>query len=229
MIVLTIKQLKRRVVQGLVEPELFYMPLGKKTKPETKDVINMATTFYRIHDNEMWYHYWSKSFSVSIDNVTLSNGKLYLFDEIIGTYGSSSAGGTTRYIISGAARANIYLDKIDYYGMIFTGISYPRDKTMCNIHKSNLLTCIKTAEPYINFSINNGNVIRFDLLLLYADTLTDFIGDFEHGRFEWRIYYDCVENNIKSYLMIRDTDDYYSVLKTSDTIVVYENFYNKGR
>ena len=30
MIILTIKQLKRRVVQGLVEPELFYMPWGKK-------------------------------------------------------------------------------------------------------------------------------------------------------------------------------------------------------
>ena len=32
-IVLTIKQLKRRVVQGLVEPELFYMPV-KKTERE---------------------------------------------------------------------------------------------------------------------------------------------------------------------------------------------------
>lgn len=31
-IILTIKQLKRRVVQGLAEPELFYMPFGKKEK-----------------------------------------------------------------------------------------------------------------------------------------------------------------------------------------------------
>ena len=34
MIILTIKQLKRRVVQGLVEPELFYMPLKDKVKIE---------------------------------------------------------------------------------------------------------------------------------------------------------------------------------------------------
>lgn len=224
MIILTIKQLKRRVVQGLVEPELFYMPWGKKNYPEIKDVIKMATTFYRISDNEMWNYYWSKSFSVNIDNVTLSNGKLYLSDELIGTFSSSSAGGTTRYIISSTARADIYLDKIDYYGMIFTGISYEGKYS-----SPNLLKCIETAEPYIYFSINNGNVIRFDLLLLYADTLKDFIGEYERGRFEWRIYYDCIENNIKSYLMIRDAEDYYSILKTSDTIIVYENFYTKGR
>lgn len=34
MIVLTIKQLKRRVVQGLVEPELFYMPIKNEIEPE---------------------------------------------------------------------------------------------------------------------------------------------------------------------------------------------------
>ena len=69
-IILTIKQLKRRVVQGLAEPELFYMPLGKKEKE--KDKIHLATTFYRVHDNEMWYHYWNKTFRNNIDNVTLT-------------------------------------------------------------------------------------------------------------------------------------------------------------
>ena len=43
MIILTIKQLKRRVIQGLAEPELFYMPWEKKEKE--KDKIHLATTF----------------------------------------------------------------------------------------------------------------------------------------------------------------------------------------
>ena len=45
-IILTIKQLKRRVVQGLVEPELFYMPLGKKTSKEHCNALTINIYLY---------------------------------------------------------------------------------------------------------------------------------------------------------------------------------------
>lgn len=50
MIILTIKQLKRRVVQGLVEPELAYMPWGKKKESEPMiikiEVINIENPIF---------------------------------------------------------------------------------------------------------------------------------------------------------------------------------------
>ena len=48
MIILTIKQLKRRVVQGLVEPELAYMPLGKKEEKKGTLIVNLLT--YSTYD-----------------------------------------------------------------------------------------------------------------------------------------------------------------------------------
>ena len=56
MIILTIKQLKRRVVQGLVEPELAYMPWGKKKESEPMiikiKVINIENPiFIRLAQN----------------------------------------------------------------------------------------------------------------------------------------------------------------------------------
>ena len=48
MIILTIKQLKRRVIQGLAEPELFYMPWGKKEENNGTLVVN--TFFYDYYD-----------------------------------------------------------------------------------------------------------------------------------------------------------------------------------
>lgn len=43
---MTIKQLKRRVVQGLVEPELFYMPWGKKEETPTEQCNNLTIGIY---------------------------------------------------------------------------------------------------------------------------------------------------------------------------------------
>ena len=53
---MTIKQLKRRVVQGLVEPELFYMPFGKKiTKQFAKQLIIDIRLFNTLNLNNMEY------------------------------------------------------------------------------------------------------------------------------------------------------------------------------
>lgn len=195
-----------------------------------KDKIYLATTFYRIHDNEMWYHYWNKAFRNNIDNVTLSNGVIYLSDKSIGTYTSSSdfSWGSTRYIISSATHADIYLNDISYYGMIFVGIKHPRSKDNCNTHKSDLLTCVKTADPQIHFTINRASntFVKFELLSLYSDDIDDFIGNDTTGIFEWHIYFDCKDNTIKSYLMLKDINDE-SVIKQTDIIVLCENYYNK--
>ena len=50
MIILTIKQLKRRVVQGLVEPELVYMPWGKKLKSIDYIYLNFKELQYENYD-----------------------------------------------------------------------------------------------------------------------------------------------------------------------------------
>ena len=53
MIILTIKQLKRRVVQGLVEPELFYMPWGKKLKSIDYIYLNFKELQYENYDETL--------------------------------------------------------------------------------------------------------------------------------------------------------------------------------
>ena len=83
MIILTIKQLKRRVVQGLVEPELFYMPLEKKEEKIQKLFISSRS--YRVHNSttESAYHGWEKYTVINIENIKLSNGDILLSNQKI--------------------------------------------------------------------------------------------------------------------------------------------------
>ena len=92
-IILTIKQLKRRVVQGLIEPELFYMPWGKKETPETRYgnlVVNLQTySTYDIDNN------------VIVDNVyTTTKGAIVIKNnqnKIV--YNSKNMKDTNRFIV----------------------------------------------------------------------------------------------------------------------------------
>lgn len=71
-IILTIKQLKRRVVQGLIEPELFYMPWEENKKTH---LCTLQFKTYSIYDtiNKKWESEISTSVSIIIASL---NGKV---------------------------------------------------------------------------------------------------------------------------------------------------------
>lgn len=148
MIFLTIKQLKKRVVQGLVEPELFYMPLGKKENPKE---LTISSYCYKVHQNEYSYHGWEKYSVVSIENIKIENNNIFLSNQKIGTFYYSSTSSSSSILL------HIELhQEIKYYGALFRGICKKKTITSmtCRNHTSDLFTCVKTARPKCTFYID---------------------------------------------------------------------------
>ena len=85
------------------------------------------------------------------------------------------------------------------------------------------MSCVNTARSITTFSLN-GRSYDFYLLSLYKDKIDEFLEEFLYGYLEWKIYYNVKDNSIKSYLILRDIDDYNPIIKQSDIITVYKNF-----
>lgn len=224
MIFLTIKQLKRRVVQGLVEPELAYMPWGKKE--ELKE-LTISSYCYKVHQTlyESLYHGWEKYPVVSIENIKIENDNIFLSNQKIGTFYSSSTSSSSSILL------HIELhQEIKCYGTLFRGICKKRTITSmtCRKHISDLFTCVKTARPKCTFYIDGYSHDFFLFSIYFQDVILDFIDGYKYGYFEWKIYYDLIDNSIKSFLILRDENDYNTIIKKSEIITVYENFI-KGR
>ena len=221
MIILTIKQLKRRVVQGLVEPKLFYMPVKKNNEPK---ILSLTINMYRVHytNYERIYHGWTKRAYYDIDNTnttsynySMSSGDVILSDNIIGQWKISND-----YHMSGKATVELHNDKIKYYGMHYQCFQ-ENASSPHSCHKNNLLNCVKTASPNCTFSVNGSNSISFRLLDLYLNSIDEFLDGFYKGQFTWFVFYDCADNAIKSQISLTNNTD--GTSKYAETIV-YENY-----
>ena len=219
MIILTIKQLKRRVVQGLVEPELFYMP-WKKTEEKIQKLF-ISSKSYRVHSSstaESAYHGWEKYVVINIENIKLINGDILLSNQKIGYYNIFNGTSTTGFLLETQIRES----EINNYGTTFRFICKKKNWGY-SCHENTLLSCVNTARSITTFSLN-GRSYDFYLLSLYKDTIDEFLEEFLYGYLEWKIYYNVKDNSIKSYLILRDIDDYNTIIKQSDIITVYKNF-----
>ena len=215
---LNVKQFKKRFIRGLVEPELFYMPWGKKEEKIQKLFISSRS--YRVHNSttESAYHGWEKYTVINIENIKLNNGDILLSNQKIGYYDMFSGTSATGFVLETQIRES----EINNYGTTFRFIC-KKQSWKYNCHKNTLLGCVNTARSIITFS-SNGRSYDFYLLSLYKNTIDEFLKEFLYGYLEWKIYYNVKDNSIKSYLILRDIDDYNTIIKQSDIITVYKNF-----
>ena len=218
MIILTIKQLKRRVVQGLVEPELFKLPWREREEKIQKLFISSRS--YRVHNSttESAYHGWEKYTAINIENIKLINGDILLSNQKIGYYNTFSGTSANGFLLETQIRES----EINNYGTTFR-FTCKKENWGYSCHENTLLGCVNTARAVTTFS-SNGYSYDFRLLSLYKDTIDEFLEGFIYGRLWWEIYYNVKDNSIKSYLILRDIDDYNTIIKQSDIITVYKNF-----
>lgn len=233
---MNIKQFKKKLIYGLIEPELFKMPVGKKKGTQIQNLhIDLWFTYSHAGAYEELYHGWMKEQFARIDGARMESAgydedrnavfNFYLNYKKIGEY---HRGGEQNLLTHSFIDVEIQKKDITVYGINIdlSEIGFTGGNRQC--HPNSLWGHLVSANPYVQFNIKSNTVsrtIKFYLLDTHRDVLNsennNLISFYVRASADWFVFFDYAENCIKSQLRI--TSSTTGITDVFET-VVYENF-----